>query len=84
MEVKIEYFTKHINRVLRRDYMVEDWGFSIDPIQELFIVRIDYIDNFHTRDMYKIDYKDIEVLKIEFDERFAIHKDELMERKFGR
>ena len=79
-EFKIELFTKYINRVLRTDYKVEDWAFTLDPIERLFVVRIDYVGNWHSRDMYDLSFDDIDVLRAKFDIYYDGHKKDLEDR----
>lgn len=83
----VELLTKHINRCLKRSSYVEDWCFSVTLDGRYSLnVQIDYIDNFHSRDMilirddHKLDYDTMKELKSYFEWCFKRHIDELADR----
>lgn len=80
MVFKIEMFTKHINKVLRHEDNVENWWFGFDYAERLFVVRIDYVGNWHSRDMYDLSFDDIDTLRAKFDIYYDGHKKDLEDR----
>lgn len=81
-ELMMEDLTKYINRRLRHHDLVRDWGFSMTFDGKYgLIVRIDYIGNFHSRDIIIVeDGYELKDLQMAFDFYFGRHLDELHER----
>lgn len=60
-------FTKYINKILKDEPLVTGWAFEINHhgTYELF-VSIDYINSFHSKEMYDLHNSDIYELRREF------------------
>ena len=78
-QVNMELLTRYINRELRTDPRVKDWFFSLDENMKALSVCIDYIHDFHSRDMYHLVPYDIDELENMFDCYYGRHLDELAE-----
>lgn len=79
-EFNMELLTKYINKELRSDPRIKSWGFSLDPLDKhMLVVRIDYINDFHSRDLYDLGPYDIDDLQNMFDSCYGKHLDELAE-----
>lgn len=70
-QIKLENFIKHINRTLRDNKKVKDWTFAfITSESEFLSVRIDYIGNMHSRNVFdkiQIENGSLETLEEYFD-----------------
>ena len=54
-EMLMEFFTKYINSRLKGEWKVKDWAFSVSTDGKYdLILRIDYMDDFHSRDVFDI------------------------------
>ena len=73
-EIRLEQFTEYINDTLKDNACVKHWAFTIDRmIQGSLVVRIDYYDRLHSKDMYDLKFEDLEHLKIHFDQLLNKH-----------
>lgn len=86
-EDNLNEFTRYINKKLRNDDRIENWSFYIqyDDKHEL-IVRIDYIYDFHSRDVFHFLTVNQEDLFEMFDYEFNRHIEELeglVAKKYG-
>lgn len=86
-EYTVELLTKYINKCLMKDVRVKEWGFSVTLDGHYSLnVQIDYINDFHSRDMilirddHKLDKDTIEELRAYFDWCLNRHFDELKEK----
>ena len=70
-EIYTELLTKYINHSLRNDGCIVDWAFYMES-KDILVVRIDYLGDFHSRDMIMIT-NDYDALKAEFDYYFEKH-----------
>lgn len=77
-EDNLNEFTRYINKKLRDDERIENWSFYIryDFKHEL-IVRIDYIYDFHSKDVFHFLIGSQEDLFGMFDHVFNRHIEEL-------
>ena len=87
VESKIHLLTKYINKKLRHDIRIENWGFSINPTlyeQGTLIVEIDYLGNFHSSNVFtNIDNYEHTTLYDMFDVYFEKHVTEWFEHFNG-
>lgn len=76
-------FTKHVNKRLKNVLIIDTWGIYMDDEEKhILIIEIDYIGNFHSRDMYhlrEVPAFDIDILIQDFECRLDKHIDEFME-----
>ena len=70
-QIKLENIIKHINRTLRDNKKVKDWTFGFMTNKTEFLsVRIDYIGNMHSRNVFdkiQIENSSLETLEEYFD-----------------
>ena len=81
-EMLMEFFTKYINSRLKGEWKVKDWAFSVSTDGKYdLILRIDYMDDFHSRDVFDIidnyDLMYITALQTKFNSCLQKHLDEL-------
>ena len=77
-EFAMESITKYINNKLKKDVRVKEWGFAIDTVHNnALVVRIDYINNFHSRNRIEILPCDEDAMKRTFDMYLDMHFEEL-------
>lgn len=81
-EMIMEFFTKYINSRLKGEWKVENWAFSVPTNGEYsLILQIDYIEDFHSRDIFEIiddfDIMYITALQTRFNSCLQKHLDEL-------
>ena len=77
-EFNMKLLTKYINKELRSDPRVKNWGFSLDEFDKhMLVVWIDYLGDLHSRDMYDLGPYDIDELQDMFDTYYGKHLDEL-------
>ena len=72
-------FRKYVNRKLRYDAIVEDWFFHIGEDKYQIYIQIDWLGNFHSRDLIhlRIDM-DIDYTIQEFEFLYNKHRVEFM------
>ena len=88
-EMLMELITIYINSYLKNEWKVKNWGFSVSTDGKYdLIVRINYIEDFHSRDILSIsnncDLLVLEALKNEFMCCFRRHLEELEEHRVER
>lgn len=76
-------FTKHVNKRLKNALLIDTWAIYMDDEENhIMVIEIDYIGNFHSRDMYhlrEVPAFNIDLLIQEFEYRLDKHIDEFME-----
>lgn len=70
-------FTKYVNKRLKISNIIDTWAIYMDDEDNhVMIIEIDYIGNFHSRDMYplrEVSGFDIDILIEDFEHRLEKH-----------
>lgn len=74
-------FTKYVNRKLRYDTIIEDWFFYMGEDKYQVYIQIDWLSNFHSRDLIhlRIDM-DMDYTIQEFEFLYNKHRVEFMKK----
>lgn len=77
-------FTKYVNRRLKNVLIIDTWAIYMDDEEKhILIIEIDYIGNFHSRDMYplrEVPAFNIDLLIEDFENRLDKHADEFIDK----
>jgi hypothetical protein len=78
-------FTKHINKRLSHNNIIDTWGIYVSGSEKYLVyVEIDYINDFHSRDSFRIEIGDLDSLKGQFDILLDKHIREFKESIYRR
>ena len=76
-------FTKYVNRKLRYDVLVEDWFFYTGEDKYKIYVQIDWLGDFHSRDLIHLRFDmDIDYTIKEFEFIYNKHRVTWMKNSF--
>lgn len=86
LEQNMRRFTKYVNKRLRDSIIIDTWGIYISGEDKYEVyIEIDYIDNFHSRDIYRISpVSEFDILRLEFDHNMTKHLTEYRQQIYGR